>query len=416
MRKSRPKTGGGSDLRRDCFLLRHTIPGCSRRGCGCRFRVLPARGPSVRNLYVDRLRGLASLGVVLSHASGYGFISILIYVLPQEVLTAIAANAYHAVALFFVISGFLITTKLLDDRAETLFSSLRKFYRDRVARIAPCLALMLVAALTLAAIGIRAFAVEWSEIPSVLWSVFTFRYNHFLISSTAMPMPRLWDVLWSLSIEEVFYLAFPAFLLLFSRRLLLAFLAALVIYGPIHRSSPGSNFYNYFSNFDLLAIGALTALAAHRARRLNIGRVVLRLCRWGGISIILMTAWFTEDAFKAFVWRPEFIGLGAAIYLFGSIEQNRPREFVVFKVPQLFGRLSYEVYLFHMFFLVAVGHTGLLAIRTTANADLFDASIFIGYFLLLAGLSIAISKFYSEPMNRLIKAPPATSSIAYAPG
>jgi hypothetical protein len=52
-----------------------------------------------RNLYVDRLRGLASLAVVLPHASGYGFINILLYIVPRHVLVSIAANAYHGVTL-----------------------------------------------------------------------------------------------------------------------------------------------------------------------------------------------------------------------------------------------------------------------------------------------------------------------------
>jgi peptidoglycan/LPS O-acetylase OafA/YrhL len=112
-----------------------------------------ARCQAGRNLYVDRLRGLASLSVVLSHASGYGFINIMLYMVPHHVLISIAANAYHGVTLFFVISGFLITTKILNVGDEAGHFSLCSFYRDRVARIAPCLILMLVAACGLAAMG-----------------------------------------------------------------------------------------------------------------------------------------------------------------------------------------------------------------------------------------------------------------------
>src|ERR1700676_938902 len=134
----------------------------------------PIRRKSGRNLYVDRLRGLASLSVVLSHAKGYGFISILVYVLPLRVLTCVGENAYHAVTLFFVISGFLITTKILNDSDQVGRFSLSSFYRDRIARIAPCLILMLSAACGLAALNISAFQLNWSEIPSALWAVFTF--------------------------------------------------------------------------------------------------------------------------------------------------------------------------------------------------------------------------------------------------
>ena len=358
-----------------------------------------ARCKAGRNLYVDRLRGLASLSVVLSHASGYGFINIMLYVVPYHVLVSIAANGYHGVTLFFVISGFLITTKILNDGDEAGRFSLSSFYRDRVARIAPCLILMLTAACGLAAVGILAFHVDWSEIPSALWAVFTFHYNVWIPNRA---MPRLWDPLWSLSIEEVFYLVFPAFLLLLRMRVLLvAGLAVLLVVGPVHRATAGV--YGYFSNFDQLAIGVLTALLTRRARLWFLSKWTLRLCRWGGISIILLTFWFTQDALKANVWGPEFVGLGAAIYLFGSAERARPRSFGVLRIPQLFGRLSYEVYLFHMFFLVGIGRISHLASQTASSTIEFDIFLMAGFLLALAILSMTISRFYSEPANRLIR-------------
>src|SRR5947207_2458228 len=106
----------------------------------------------MRNQHVDRLRGVASLGVVLSHATGYGIIYGL-KIFSTPVLLRIGANSYHAVVLFFVISGFLITTKLLNDERVSGGISLPRFYRDRFARIAPCLVLMVVALISLAALN-----------------------------------------------------------------------------------------------------------------------------------------------------------------------------------------------------------------------------------------------------------------------
>jgi peptidoglycan/LPS O-acetylase OafA/YrhL len=355
-----------------------------------------------RNLYVDRLRGLASLAVVLSHASGY--IQFMFYGLPQRLLVSVAVNAYHAVTLFFVISGFLITTKILKDSDETGRFSLSGFYRARVARIAPCLVLMLAAACGLAAIGISAFSVNWSEVPSALLAVFTFHYNVWLITPKATAMPLLWNPLWSLSIEEVFYLVFPASLLLLRKRSLLVIgLIVLIVIGPAHRAAVGSTFYDYFSNFDQLAIGVLTALLAWKARIWSLSIRILRFCRWFGISIVLLTFWFTQDALKAAVWGPEFVGLGAALYLFGSTDRTRPRSFGLLLFPQLFGRLSYEVYLFHMFFLVAIGPFGNRVGRSASKAIIEDNLLVGGFLIALALLSVTISRFYAEPANRLIR-------------
>jgi peptidoglycan/LPS O-acetylase OafA/YrhL len=338
---------------------------------------------------------------VLSHASGYGFLNIMLYLVPNHVLVSIAANAYHGVTLFFVISGFLITTKILNDSDESGRFSLSLFYRNRIARITPCLILMLTAACGLAAIGIPPFHVDWSEIPSDLWVVFTFHFNVCIITHA---MPRLLDTLSSLSIEEVFYLVFPAFLLLLRNRVLLVFgLVVLLVVGPIHRAMTGAAFYDYFSNFDQLAIGVLTALLARRAHTWCLSKSTLRLCRWGGVGLILLTLWLTQDTLKAKVWGPELVALGAAVYLFGSTERARPRSFGVLWIPQLFGRLSYEVYLFHMFFLVGIGSISHLASQKTSSVITFDFFLMAGFLLSLAILSITISRFYSEPANRLIR-------------
>ena len=72
-----------------------------------------------------------------------------------------------------------------------------------------------------------------------------------------------------------------------------------------------------------------------------LSKSTLRLCRWGGVGLILLTLWLTQDTLKAKVWGPELVALGAAVYLFGSTERARPRSFGVLRIPQLFDRFSY---------------------------------------------------------------------------
>ena len=88
----------------------------------------------MRNLYVDRLRGLAALMVVISHASGY--IPLFLYIFPTEFRYALSANGYNGVSIFFTVSGFLITNKLLASSDKRGRFSIRSFYLHRVARIA----------------------------------------------------------------------------------------------------------------------------------------------------------------------------------------------------------------------------------------------------------------------------------------
>src|SRR5437588_72623 len=130
---------------------------------------------AMRIAYVDRLRGLAALMVVIAH--GASCIPLALYQFPQHFRLSIVGNAYHGVSIFFAISGFLITTKILDASSPSGWFSVPRFYEHRVARIAPCLLLMVAAALWAATLGIERFEVDWKQIPTVLGCIFTFRFN-----------------------------------------------------------------------------------------------------------------------------------------------------------------------------------------------------------------------------------------------
>ena len=147
---------------------------------------------------IDGLRAVAVAPVILFHAGVPGF-----------------AGGFVGVDVFFVISGFLITRVLLDDIADRRFSILA-FYDRRLRRIAPALVAMLVAvgaaALFLMAPG-AARDVQRSLISACLFASNLFFYSeggYFASPSLGKPLLHTW----SLSVEEQFYIAFPALLYL----------------------------------------------------------------------------------------------------------------------------------------------------------------------------------------------------------
>ncbi len=161
---------------------------------------------------IDLLRGLCILAVVVHHIN-------LRVRLDKTSLGALLGSAinrvlfwsgYNGVIVFFVISGFLITTWSIKRWGHLGQISRRQFYLMRFARIVPCLLALLVILSLFDRLGVPHFVIDThrSSLPRALLAALTFHVN-WLEARTGY-LPASWDVLWSLSIEEVFYIFFPA--------------------------------------------------------------------------------------------------------------------------------------------------------------------------------------------------------------
>jgi peptidoglycan/LPS O-acetylase OafA/YrhL len=156
----------------------------------CRSERSNLRGPAHRIPSLDGLRGISIWAVMLAHASSH-FTSTPLHV--RRVHDVLAATAYFGVTTFFVISGFLITKLLLGEYARTSRVDLANFYRRRAARILPAALLYIVVVLLLGRVTV-----------SQALYAFTFNTTYFY-DQAARPLQQLW----SLSVEEQFYLLWP---------------------------------------------------------------------------------------------------------------------------------------------------------------------------------------------------------------
>lgn len=151
----------------------------------------PARMPHLGGL--DGIRAIAVAGVVVYHLGA-----------PWM------RGGFLGVDVFFVLSGFLITTLVLDEVERTGGFSFRRFYARRARRLLPALALLLVAmagvavAMPSEAAELRGDIAAAATYVSNWWQVFADRSYFEMVSR-----PPLLQHLWSLAIEEQFYLVFP---------------------------------------------------------------------------------------------------------------------------------------------------------------------------------------------------------------
>ena len=155
---------------------------------------------SMRLHGLDTLRALAIFLVMLFHLNMQGL-------LPQ-VMEPIATIGWVGVDLFFVLSGFLISSQLLQPYLTGGKPSLRDFYTRRAYRILPAFFVVL-----LLYVGVPL----WREAPGPYadWQYASFTWNLLLLG---YPKSRAFSHVWSLCVEEHFYLIFPVLLLLLMRK------------------------------------------------------------------------------------------------------------------------------------------------------------------------------------------------------
>ena len=159
---------------------------------------------SFRNDGIDMLRGMSILAVILLHCVIH--MPVASDILPQNIFNIIFCSGYYGVIIFFVISGFLITATAIKKWGALQNIRVGQFYQMRFARIFPCLLALITLLSVLHCIGVASFTIQTTSLSQAIFSALTFHIN-WLEAQTGY-LPGNWDVLWSLSVEEMFYLFF----------------------------------------------------------------------------------------------------------------------------------------------------------------------------------------------------------------
>jgi peptidoglycan/LPS O-acetylase OafA/YrhL len=338
---------------------------------------------------LDGIRGLAVAAVLAFH-SGYGW----------------ASGGFLGVSVFFTLSGFLITSRLLRERATTGSVDLRAFYRRRVARLLPAGLLGLVLAL---AVG-RATAGGAPELRGDLLAALAQVANwRWLLSSQsyedlfAAPSPVLHY--WSLAIEEQFYLVFPP-LLVWALRSSVDRLRSLLVVGVV-------------ASWLLLVALVVADLrdAAYYATPARLGEILV-----GGLlaTVADTTTLRTRVAGLRWASAPALVALGAAVVAASSTGRwdyaiwlpatavlsvllivgadRGPLARALGWAPLVaVGRISYGVYVFHW---------PVFLWLTPVRTGLGPTALFVARAAVTLGLAIVSYGLVERPMQRWARTAP----------
>lgn len=367
---------------------------------------------------------------------GFRAISILLVVFSHAGLENIIPGGL-GVIVFFVISGFLITRQIVAEITATGKLSFGAFYLRRFFRLAPAL-LLYLAMFTSLFVLLGAHTTGW-QIASGIFYVANY-YHIFIGYPPLNPNP----ILWSLSIEEHFYLVAPFVIFLFRRRLanLLPCLVLLLAAVPLWRlylfescahdpswgmcGLPGGLriFHGTDTMFDCIAYGCALALALHfHGEKLR--RVMSRpVVAWSALAALFATLLVRNPAFRdtiRYSIQAGSVAVIAAAMLYG----RWPLAARLLSTPPalLVGRLSYSLYLFHF------GVSGLVTrlipgpLLSPLSLTLFLTGSFafasLSYFFVERPMVAVRKRFsaarFSRPSPKTVT-PGADSSVIYSPG
>jgi peptidoglycan/LPS O-acetylase OafA/YrhL len=314
--------------------------------------------PTIRSYMpeLDFIRGIAILMIILYH--GFYWIVVNYGKLSEfhdigKLIILSTKGGWLGVHLFFVLSGFLITGILLESKKRPDYY--KRFYFRRALRILPAYFTILF---LLWILGIA----QW---PFLLSSIF-FTANFYILFN----IPSQYGPLWTLAIEEQFYLLWPQAVKRLSKKSLTILALLFVIMTPILRwtsvilgHTEGLYLHTWFLT-DGLALGAFLAIFirskyANRKNILNLGLGLVII----SFSVILIGYPFGILSHKTFIGSilqlvPWYLLFAGFIYIVLIIGTSKYKQLVYWKWLRFLGYISYGLYLVH--FLISMEFDNIL--------------------------------------------------------
>lgn len=325
---------------------------------------------------IDGLRALAVLPVILFHAG-----------IPA------LGGGYIGVDVFFVISGFLITSIIFEEKEAGRFSLLL-FYERRVRRILPALFVIMAACMPLAWLWLlpgdmRSFSQSLIAVSALVPNFLFYRSSGYFETATELK-PLLHT--WSLGVEEQYYLFFPVLILLlwkFGKWRIWWFLALIALVSLflaqwISGVSQALSFYMLPTRGWEILMGALVAIYMrnrHGISQVSVGRRHWSCEALSGLGILLII--YSIFAFDKQTPVPGLYTLiptiGAALLLAYATQSTITGRVLANRMLVGIGVISYSLYLWHQPLLAFARHRSGESLSNAMIAAILSATLILAY-------------------------------------
>jgi peptidoglycan/LPS O-acetylase OafA/YrhL len=328
--------------------------------------------------YIPYLDGLRAVSILMVMAAHFGFGNII--------------PAGFGVTIFFFISGFLITRLLFVEKEKSPLNkiSIPEFYVRRSFRIFPALAFSILAVVTVyISLGVKIPPIE-------LFAAFFFFQNYLINALHAaghLPVLPL-NSLWSLAVEEHFYIFWPFLFSIFSKNVktfaklvglaLFVCLAWRVIWIYVLHNAPLYCYYATDTRADSILYGSMMSILCMQP---NLGHKILKATsNWLYIGLaILVSSFVIKDEAMRQSFRYTLQGIGLFLVFSGLLFSNKHKilkSVLEHPVSRFVGRISYSLYLWHfaLFHIfektLAINHTQLVLLSTVVSFALATFSYY----------------------------------------
>jgi peptidoglycan/LPS O-acetylase OafA/YrhL len=341
---------------------------------------------------LDGIRAISIFGVLLGHLMGTsGFLA------QGGLITSVGDLGNFGVRVFFVVSGFLITHLLIQEHQKRGSISVKHFYIRRSFRIFPAFYCYLAVIAALALAGL--VSLQWGD------------FGYAATYTINFVERKSWVVghLWSLAVEEQFYLLWPAVIVLVGWKRAAGFALAAVLLAPLLRIGVWYGLPEYRglltkafpTIFDTIATGCLLALYRDR------------LFQWESYRNFLTSPWFLLVPLAAIAsnalashTRPDFLvgqsvrNIGIALCIDWCLRNpaGRVGRFLSLAPLVWVGTLSYSLYLWQQLFLNR--HSDAWWCRFPVNVALAFGFAILSYYLVERPCQRLRQRWFPGPISR----------------